>query len=232
MKRLRSLLGLAAGAGLALVTTSANADGPSVTYVDSCCFQWSGFYIGVHAGSASALVDWNNVSLTGERVNDNSTGLMGGAQIGYNWQFHQIVVGVESTLSATDLGNGYTSVLNPALTFHTDMPVIVTGTGRLGYAHGQLLLYGKGGWAAAREDVSGHSPANVAAFSFGNTRNGLTVGAGFEYMFSNGMSLGVDYSYVDFGSESVSGTTASGLPVAIRDVDTHIHLVTARVNFY
>jgi len=33
------------------------------------------------------------------------------------------------------------------------------------------------------------------------------------------ISLGVEYNYIDLGSENLAGTTATALPVAIRDHD-------------
>ena len=234
MTWLRALLALAVGAGSALLSNYANADWfrPGFNEAEPCCWKWSGFYIGGHAGSSRALVDWNNVSLTGERVDNDSNGFIGGGQIGYNWQFRGVVLGVESTLSATDLGRNFTSGVTPAVTYRTDVHSLGTVTGRLGFAAHQFLVYAKGGWAIARDEVSSHNRTTFEAFSFENTRNGWTVGTGLEFMFANGISVGVEYSYVDLGSESVSGTTTLNLPVAIKDIDTRMHLLTARINFY
>jgi hypothetical protein len=58
-------------------------------------------------------VDWANVNLTGERVNNNSSGFIGGGQVGYNQQFGNTVLGVEATLSGADLSDRTRSVVDP-----------------------------------------------------------------------------------------------------------------------
>ena len=235
MKWQRLWLALAAGTVAGLVANNAYADGyePGFNHIDSCCWKWSGFYIGGQAGGGWAFVDWSNVTFTGEHVRNDSTGFVGGGQIGYNWQFHHVVLGVEGTLSAVNLSGDSTSIVDPAVSYTTGVNTLGTATLHVGWAVGQFQLYAKGGWAVVRDEVSGFKQSAPSdRFSFSSTRNGWTVGTGLDFMFRNGCSVGLEYSYVDLTSESFTGITALATPVTIRDVDTRLHLLTARINFY
>ena len=76
--------------------STAMADGYSPRGAYAPFVSWTGFYIGGHVGADWQDVDWRNVNLTGERVNNDATGFIGGGQIGYNQQFNNIVLGVEA----------------------------------------------------------------------------------------------------------------------------------------
>ena len=152
--------------------------------------------------------------------------------MGYNQQFGNIVLGLETTLSGGSLSGSFRSVVNPAaVTYNTDINTIVTVTGRLGLASDQWMLYAKAGWAGAQVDVSGRNTATPDRFSFDDWRNGWTVGGGFEYKVARNVSLGLEYSFIDLGSESISGVTRLGTSVFVRDNDVQIQAITARLNY-
>src|SRR5262245_22648589 len=60
-------------------------------------------YICGNVGGTWSDVDWSNISLTDERFNKNTSGFIGGGQIGYIQQFGNIVLGVGATVSGVDL---------------------------------------------------------------------------------------------------------------------------------
>ena len=95
--------------------------------------------------------------LTGERVNNDDRGLIGGGQIGYNLQAGNIVFGIEATLSRTNLSDDFPSVF-PGITFSTDVNWTGSVVGRLGFAHDRFLVYARGGWATANITLSGNNP--------------------------------------------------------------------------
>jgi outer membrane immunogenic protein len=95
------------------------------------------------------------------------------------------------------LGEDFRSVVNPAITYSTDINTIATVTGRLGVASNRWLIYAKGGWAGAQVDLSGRNTALSDRFSFDDWRNGWTVGGGLEYKVSRNISLGVEYGFID-----------------------------------
>jgi outer membrane immunogenic protein len=204
--------------------------GPRGAYAPVPFVSWTGFYIGGHLGADWQDVDWRNVNLTGERVNNDATGFIGGGQAGYNQQFGNIVLGVETSLSGSTVSDDFRSAVNPAVRYSTDINTIFTVTGRLGVAADKWLVYAKAGYAGAEVDVSGRNTALPDRFSIDDWRNGWTVGGGLEYKIMRNISLGVEYSFIDLGSDHLHGTTATALPVNIVDHDVQVQSVTARVN--
>jgi outer membrane immunogenic protein len=193
--------------------------------------SWTGFYFGAHAGGVWQTVDWADVSLTGERVNNDSSGFIGGGQIGYNVQTGNVVFGVEASISGTTLDDTHRSTVNPAaVRYSTDIDTIATVTGRLGIVADRALIYVKAGWAGANVGISGRDTALPDSFSIDDWRNGWTVGGGVEMKVTRNVSLGLEYSYIDLGSENYTGVTTAANAFTITDHDTQIHSVTARLN--
>jgi outer membrane immunogenic protein len=233
--RLRSSIsGASIALASALCASVAIADGysrPGSTYATAPMMSWTGFYVGAHLGGAWSDVDWANVTLTSERVTNDASGFFGGAQMGYNQQFGIVVLGVEASLSGGSLSGDFRSVVDPAQVYATDINTIVTVTGRLGVVADQWMVYAKAGWATAHVDPVGRNPAIPDRFSLDDWRNGWTVGGGVEYKISRHISLGLEYSFIDLGSESITGVTRLSVPVSIRDQDVQIQSVTARLNY-
>ena len=223
------------GVTTGFIAFAASADGysgPPGAYIEKPYIGWTGFYIGGHVGGAWSNVDWENVNLTGERVNNDGRGLIGGGQIGYNQQFGAVVLGAEATLSGDALSDDFRSLKSPTVTYSTDVNRIATVTGRLGVAAGQWLVYAKAGWAGARVDVAGRDTVGPDSFSFDEWRNGWTSGAGLEYKVARNIGLGLEYSYIDLGSQHYHGTTTLGVPVNIVDHDVQVQSVTGRLNLH
>jgi outer membrane immunogenic protein len=215
------------------VPFSAMADGyqrPREAYAEVPFIGWTGFYVGGALGGTWSAVDWANVNLTGERVNNDASGFIGGGQIGYDQQFGNLVIGAEATLSGTMLSDDFRSTKPAAWTYSTDINTIATVTGRLGFAANQWLVYAKAGWAGGQVDVSGRTPAD--SFSLSDWRNGWTMGAGLEYKMTRNIGLGLEYSFIDLGSVHYHGTTALGVPVNILDQDVQVQSVVGRLNFH
>jgi outer membrane immunogenic protein len=220
---------------VALNPLSVRADGysrPVSVYSPVPFIGWTGFYIGGHLGGAWSDVSWENVNLTGERVNNDATGFIGGGQIGYNQQFGSVVLGVEGTLSSSSLDGDFRSGKKIPVTYGTEVSTIATLTGRLGFTANQWLVYGKAGWAGAQVDVSGQNAALGDSFSFDDWRSGWTVGAGIDYKVARNISLGVEYSFIGLGGAHYHGSTALGLPINIVDHDVQVQSLTARLNFH
>src|SRR5437667_7503625 len=74
-------------------------------------WSWTGFYIGAHVGAGWGTKEWTNNTapvgiLTFAFSSDNShtvNGILGGGQIGYNWQTGPVVWGVEIQASGADI---------------------------------------------------------------------------------------------------------------------------------
>ncbi|ODT11919.1 MAG: hypothetical protein ABS35_41130 [Kaistia sp. SCN 65-12] len=150
--------------------------------------DWTGFYIGVNAGYA----DFDAAHGGDDTDLATLNGWQGGAQAGYNAQFDSIVLGVEADLSAAGIIEGND-------TDHWDADDGINGLatlrGRLGFAVGDLLLYGTAGLAAANLDVDSES----------QTITGWVAGVGAEYMVTETVSLKAEYLYTNFGTVEVDG---------------------------
>src|SRR5437762_631419 len=101
------LLGLAAGAALALGATAANADrysAPARGY--AAPYSWSGAYLGVNAGAVWGDVNGSLPFFAGAPFNVNlDPQLLLGVHGGYQHQFGNIVAGVEVGYSSTLKGD-------------------------------------------------------------------------------------------------------------------------------
>lgn len=148
-------------------------------------YNWTGFYLGGHIGGAFS---GNNDAFFGA---DNDGRLMGGGQVGYDFQFSpNWVLGIEANYSFIDTNDAFFG--NRGLG---------SVTGRLGYTWGPAMLYAKGGYAWADTRFTN-------GFAGNNGRDGYTVGGGLEYMFAPSWSAKVEYQYYDFRNVNVT------LPVA------------------
>jgi hypothetical protein len=79
---------------------------PAPAPVYAPLFSWTGFYIGVNGGGGFGSSNWDS---TGSR--DVSGGVIGGT-VGYNYQFGQVVAGIEGDVDWSGI-NGTTNNLCP-----------------------------------------------------------------------------------------------------------------------
>jgi outer membrane immunogenic protein len=166
---------------------------------------WNGFYMGIHGGGglgSSRLVDPDFV-IVFDRVSMDTRGALAGAQIGGNWQFDNVVVGGEIDVSWTSIKGSLpidpTNILSGQSVAYQ---ALATGTGRVGYAFGDLLGYVKAGVAWANVDYKS-ALGSPAPIDVNHQRTGLTGGLGLEYAFTNNLSARVEYDYLYFGPAAI-----------------------------
>jgi outer membrane immunogenic protein len=114
-------------------------------------------------------------------------GVIGGTQVGANYEFAPWVVGIEATWTDSAInGNtliGTTSgLVVPQERFTSQAQWFAALTGRVGYAANDWLFYAKagGGWMNVRytEDTLVPGGATAATQVLTDNRTGFTVGAG------------------------------------------------------
>ncbi|MCZ7658264.1 MAG: outer membrane beta-barrel protein, partial [Xanthobacteraceae bacterium] len=159
------------------IARPAPAPVPPVTTPVSA-YNWTGFYLGVHAGYGWADKGWTD-TIVPFSISHDADGFLAGGQVGFNYQINNIVLGIEGDLSWADINGGAASPRLGGETFDTRIDWMGTLTGRIGFALDNWLIYGKGGFAWVNEDL-GYAVPGFAAAS-GSTRTGWTVGAGIEY---------------------------------------------------
>jgi outer membrane immunogenic protein len=215
-------------------------------------YNWTGFYIGGNVGGSWSNSDVNSYTILGAPIaltsaisHQTMDGVLGGGQIGYNWQRDKFVFGVEadgawrdnkaSTVLAFSNGLDFT-------TFTTRQDWIATFRPRAGIAANNWLFYVTGG--AAVEEIE-HSfienrPTLAGAMrtvSSDDTRWGWTVGAGVEAGFGR-LSAGLEYLYVDFGRSTTLSAPAqvlTGLPFNASVVtfnDSAQQIVRVKLNYH
>ena len=213
-KTMKKLLPVVATSLIALgaVTQASAADLPPRPYVKAPpvapaapIYNWTGFYIGGHVGGAFGGSD--NVLAPGFNGGNDGV-LMGGGQVGYDYQFApNWVMGIEANYSFLDTGSSFAN------------RGLGSVTGRLGYTWGPTLLYAKGGYAWADSRFTD-------GFGGDGGRDGYTVGAGLEYMFTPNFSGKLEYQYYDFGTVSVNN--ALGFVGSFRNDQ---HTIKAGLNY-
>jgi outer membrane immunogenic protein len=213
-------------------------------------FSWTGFYIGGNLGGARANVNVTD-SFSGQTFSRSSDSVfIGGGQIGYNYQFNTFVLGFEWDFDA--VANNNDRVGNGLLILGNG-PFAVTGGGdrwistlaaRLGFAVDHSLFYAKlgGGEVSARGLTVTYTGPGVANGQFVNgasrTASGFMFGVGWEYAFTNNLTMKVEYDHVDISSTR-SFTLAANLPGVIapiagdvfRNRDTSVQMFKVGLNY-
>jgi outer membrane immunogenic protein len=186
-------------------------------------YNWTGFYVGAHIGGAfggdNGVTDLGG----GPIATSNRDGsFLGGAQLGYNYQFApNWVLGVEGDISG--LSSNDRNFVNGDGAFRAKSDWLASVTGRLGYTWGAGMIYGKGG--VAFRDNSGLTGS--VPFASNRDDTGYTVGGGLEYMFAPAWSAKIEYQYYNFDTTSVA--VAAGPSFSYKD---DIHTVKAGINYH
>ncbi len=202
-------------------------------------YGWTGFYIGGNVGyswgrssNTETISRFNTGAtlFTGTGSNDVN-GVIGGGQIGYNWQAQNWVFGLETDIQGSgergsrdlvcvacaDVGTNITSTLTQRLDWFG------TFRGRVGVlATPSILFYGTGGLAYGElktgGSITGDSAVGPVTLTFpgsSSTRAGWTVGAGVEGKIAQNWTAKLEYLYMDLGSVS-AGPFATTILVPVR----------------
>ena len=203
-------------------------------------FSWTGFYLGGNVGAG-----WSNGNVTDTLFgvnwngnNNNNATFVGGGQVGFNYQFNSIVIGVEGDFDwfANNNNSAAVTAFGTTVTGSNNGRWLTTLTGRLGYAWDHVLLYGKGGgaWVGSNNfTVTNVATGASVAFNNNNTNTGWTAGGGLEWAFANNWTARVEYDYV--GLNDISLAVPAAFPVVGGDVFTthnrNIQMVTVGINY-
>ena len=187
----------------------------------------TGVYVGVNAGSGSGgfgRTTQEMLTRSGIALDQTKTklfGAIGGAQVGFLLKSGSIVYGVEADISAA----GMRGAMNTSGTLQTSVPGVydtvkdriesrlyALGTlrARLGYAFGDAILYGTGGIASARYEVTETTQSYGAGMTTPHDSylmqvkqwtTGWALGFGGEYAVSRNVSLKVEYIHTQLNKK-------------------------------
>ncbi len=148
--------------------------------------DWTGGYAGLQLGYAD--VDAGVAGLTGDDV-------IGGLTAGYDWDFGNFVLGAGLDMDIADLAVGSPA----AATLERVYRLKVRG----GYDLGNGLIYATAGGAGADVDGLGYD-------------TGYFVGAGYEHMVTDNISLGGEVLYHEFDDFNASGLDIEATTFQVR----------------
>lgn len=206
--------------------------------------DWSGFYAGLHGGygwSSGGGVDFDEFFTPGfgevrdgavaagyaETIGGNFAGILGGGQVGYNFQADRLLIGIEADLSYLDtedkdrtafpggIGpnpNAPGNIFFSPGTASTRQSLDYLGTVRLrlGYAMDRTLLYTTGGLAYGDADFRFTTTSGPASFAGDRSKTALgwSLGGGLDYAVQDRVSLRFEYLYYDLGEISATAEAA------------------------
>jgi len=248
MRRILVVAGLAASLCVGLASASfAKTKHPAPPPPPPPAWSWAGFYVGgnIGYGFGSSNTSVAFFDPTGTLITPQNSfamdGVLGGAQLGYNWQLDNWVLGLETDFQGTtQSGNG--NYLCP-VTACSAGPFVAnisqqlqwfgTARGRVGWvAMPDSLFYITGGLAygdiRSSETITGGSPPQPpASFGFNTVRAGWTIGTGYEGHIVGNWTWKIEYLFVDLGD--IGGTALTSIVSSgVGYCDTHVcHLGTS-----
>jgi outer membrane immunogenic protein len=209
---------------LGLMSPALGADLPMKALpVATPMYDWSGFYVGVYGGGGFGNHNLNNalgpLGFANFTINYDSTGAIGGGEVGYNVQSGNIVVGVEGDGFWSGIkGSDRSQFNNGALPiFAIDETKLRYGgslRARAGIAVDRLLLFFDGGWASGSLAHTNTVPG-VGVDAFTVQRSGIAAGGGIAYAITNNLIGKFEYRYYDFGRFTRSNPITGVLPYTI-----------------
>jgi outer membrane immunogenic protein len=225
--------------------------------------EWTGWYVGLNLGGSwgRSRTSYNDPdpAFVPFTTSQNMDGVLGGAQIGYNWQFNRSwLLGLEADFQGTGQRGSATfppiteilgvpgiatTTLTTTGTLTQKMPWFGTVRARLGVEPSEhWLLYATGGLAYAQIKSTaatslvamtpGGTFTAATSSSVNNDRAGWTAGVGAEWMFAKQWSAKVEYLYMDYGHIN-DGFTGVGT-LAVLGINSHVtdNVVRAGVNLH
>ena len=193
-------------------------------------YDWTGFYAGVHIGDAWGRSNWSeqpdglNGSLNMFQRYDAFTGAgswFGGAQVGYDYMLpNRVVIGGVADFSApswrsiNEISIGGISTFNSPTLGQESLSetVLDMGTvrGRIGYAPGNWLFYGTGGFAWSYNQLTMTQLDNAGTTDSPFLwRFGWAAGAGVEMPLAPNWTAGLEYLYTSYGNSTVGYANAA-----------------------
>jgi outer membrane immunogenic protein len=211
--------------------------------------NWTGFYIGLNVGGQFG----HSEDHTGDSGynSDNQPwgysedGVVAGGQVGYNFQWNWLVLGIEADGGYMNL-DGRGGQPGPDVRFsggdtrgESDSDFFTTIRGRIGVALGHWLLYGTGGGIGVNYDTRVIDDCDTFPCGDGLIDGhkqefdwGWTGGGGIEYMLSCHWTIKAEYLYFSLDDQDFSAfeqNSGSG-PFSWR-AETTGHIVRGGLNY-
>jgi outer membrane immunogenic protein len=186
--------------------------------------NWTGFYIGLNIGgqwghSEDKDHDYNVGPPPFQDFDKpwgyDESGVVAGGQVGYNFQWNWLVLGVEAEGGYMDLNGRGDEPGSPGddTVGKSDSDFFTTIRGRLGVAFGHWLFYGTGGGIGVNYETTVIDDCNVfpcgASLIDAHKQEfdwGWTAGGGIEYMLNCHWTIRAEYLRYELDKQDFSGT--------------------------
>lgn len=224
---------------LAMVAGASAADlpprpAPTPVYVAAPppTWNWTGCYVGGNVGGSWTNTSFYDPILLVNDGNANGSGVVGGGQVGCDYQVGIFVFGVQGLFDGLSI-NGSGQQPSGLITNSSSIPWLATLTGRIGFSlMPTTLIYAKGGGAWVQDNITGTLTATGAPFATSSfTASGWTVGGGLEYRFMPRWSVFVEYDYMGFGTKTANFAPAAGGAIFPINVTQNVQMAIVGLNF-
>jgi outer membrane immunogenic protein len=156
-------------------------------------YDWSGPYIGLHAGYL-----WGDVKVEEEgeplAPGGDIDGFVGGALVGFNYQLDPLVLGIDGDFGFADVDGDGAVALEPE--YHYELNWNAHIRGRLGLSLDRILIFVAGGLAIADLDIEEEQQLQI-----GTAYYGYSIGGGIDYAITDEIIARVEYLHDEFGDE-------------------------------
>jgi outer membrane immunogenic protein len=161
--------------------------------------DWSGIYGGLIGGYSRGFASQEGVGVDFSSGNYTMSGTLVGANAGFNYQFGQWVIGIDSEISFAHISGSRGPY------FSSNMSTIFTERARIGYSVGNFLSYIGLGPSYGRLSSSETFPG-APQIASNQTRSGWSFAAGADYMILPNVLARAEYTYICFGADIVNNT--------------------------
>lgn len=165
--------------------------------------NWAGTYAGIVVGYATADLVGKPLSGNLPDWTHDADGFVGGLTLGHNFQWGNVVAGIEGDFSWADITDS--TDLTQRVTADMEMHWFATIRARAGLAYNNALVYMTGGIAMAKlEGIFRDNPPSGS-----ETLVGWTFGAGAEVRLMENLSFKAEGLYYDLGDKDISASNGT-----------------------
>jgi len=228
-------------------------------------YQWTGCYAGGNVGAGTSATNFGSIVDPGTYLGPadaatvsadgggsrNNTGVLGGGELGCNWQTGTFVLGIEgdidyfhsnpninnnTTATGISLANGSPVAITQSLATN----YLATVRPRFGIAADRNLAYITGGvaftsvsYTESYADGNAAPGPGVGNASASRSLIGWTAGAGWEYAFADHWTVRAEYLIAGFPTTDALGTIVApgGTNTLHGSADLLVQQLRAGVNF-
>jgi outer membrane immunogenic protein len=214
----------------------------------AAAFNWTGFYSATVVGGGWEEINGTFVSAPSANHNTDQSKGWWGSLYGVQYQWNNIVLGVEGGYSRPFNDDFATSASVSADCLDGLAPVANRTCaslirnywqvgGRVGLAYNSWLLYATGGYANGRivtETFVTSTPTVFADFTSAR-HGGWYAGAGIDYyvtkLWWSDLIIGVEYQHIEFDTRLHTDQLPGATGINNRNVDATLDVVRARITF-